>query len=109
MRIYFYVAIDQQVKAICPIHGISFYDINDNKTWRIDFAEDATEEQKAAARILVDNFTWTDAEESAAAFADRLAKLKIDPNMKAGYLSYKGSNPKATFSDYVTYLDAIEL
>lgn len=45
--------LDQALKAVCPIHGVSIGRKNDKETWRIDFKDDATQEQRLAAeRVL---------------------------------------------------------
>jgi hypothetical protein len=106
---YLQIAVDQAVKAVCPVYGISFGDPANNTTWRIDFMDEATDEQRAAAQQVVDNFTWSDADETNAAAVARIATLKQSPTMKAGYAMYKIANPTATFEDYVAYVDSIEL
>lgn len=47
--------IHNAVAAVCPINGISIGDISDRATWRIDFAANAGEQQKAAAQGVIDN------------------------------------------------------
>lgn len=42
------------VAAVCPILGISFGSLSDKKTWRINFAPDATPAQMRAAQEAVD-------------------------------------------------------
>ncbi len=44
------------VAAVAPINGISFGDLSDKSTWRIDFQPSATDQQKAAAQAVIDNF-----------------------------------------------------
>lgn len=48
--------IDAKIKAICPIHGVSFGD-----EYRIDFKEEATEEQRSAADVLLASLTTPEA------------------------------------------------
>ncbi len=48
--------LDAAIKAVCPIHGVSIGRKNDKQTWRIDFKDEATPEQMAAARSVVDSF-----------------------------------------------------
>lgn len=38
-------------EAVCPIHGVT--------TARIDFAPEATEQQRAAAQAMFDTFDWS--------------------------------------------------
>lgn len=48
--------LDQALKAVCPIHGVSIGRKNDRSTWRVDFAPEATDEQKAQAAQIVAAF-----------------------------------------------------
>lgn len=51
--------IEQLTKAlgqIAPIHGVSIGRRNDKSTWRIDFKDEATAEQRAAAQAVIDAF-----------------------------------------------------
>lgn len=48
--------IDDAVLQVCPIHGISMGKRTDKSTWRIDYAPEATDEQKAAAVAVVDAY-----------------------------------------------------
>ena len=42
------------VDSVCPNHGISFGRLNDKTTWRIQFKDEATDPQRAAAQSVVD-------------------------------------------------------
>ena len=48
--------VHQAIAAVCQIGGISIGDENDKTTWRIDFADGATEEQKALAAAALAAF-----------------------------------------------------
>lgn len=48
--------LDQSISAVAPIHGVSVADETDKATWRIDYAQDATPEQRAAAAAVVADF-----------------------------------------------------
>lgn len=48
--------LDEEIKKICPIEGISVGRKNDKNTWKIDFASNATLEQIEAANTFVENF-----------------------------------------------------
>lgn len=57
------IELDQMIrKAGIPIHGVALLgedeDTHEIKT-RIDFKEEATEEQKTAAQEIIDSFKWT--------------------------------------------------
>ena len=51
-----YELIDKALKAVAPIHGCSFGKVEDKSTWRIDFKDEATQSEKDAAQLVVDNF-----------------------------------------------------
>jgi hypothetical protein len=55
-RMTLQVAVDQAVRAVCPIHGVSFGSLTDKTKWRIDFKDEATTEQRAAASAVVAGF-----------------------------------------------------
>jgi len=67
--------LTQQVKAICPIYGISIGDKTDKSTWRIDFDPAATDAQKSAAKTVVQNF------DVAAEEATEAAQAQIDVDL----------------------------
>lgn len=48
--------LDQAIKQVCPIDGISIGDPNDKKTWRIDFKDNVTLAEKTAAFSVVQTF-----------------------------------------------------
>lgn len=48
--------LDTQIAAVCPILGVSIGNENDKSTWRIDFATEATAEQRAAAAQVIQDF-----------------------------------------------------
>lgn len=48
--------LDEAVKAVCPIFGVSIGLPGDKTTWRISFKDEATAEQRAAAQAVVDAF-----------------------------------------------------
>src|SRR5690606_25589695 len=50
------VKIHEAVAAVCPIVGVSVGTPNDKSTWRIHYAPDATDEQRAAAIAVVEAF-----------------------------------------------------
>ena len=53
--------LDTAVRDVCPINGLSVSTPGDSSTVRIDFAPEATPEQRAAAQAVVDGFDWSDA------------------------------------------------
>lgn len=52
--IYAATILDRTIKAVCPIHGVSVGRVDDKSTWRVDFADEATPEQCAAATKVLD-------------------------------------------------------
>jgi len=48
--------LDNKIKLVCPIHGVSIGRKDDKSTWRIDFKDEATKRQKADAQTVIDNF-----------------------------------------------------
>lgn len=62
------------ISAVCPIVGICG-DIRNHKAVRVDFKQEATDEQKAAARAIVESFDPSRKyEPDAPAFLDALAQ-----------------------------------
>lgn len=49
-------ALDEAVKVVCPITGVSIGNRSDKTTWNIDFAEAATPQQRTAAQAVIDAF-----------------------------------------------------
>lgn len=49
-------ALTRALSAVCPIHGVSVGRGDDRATWRIDFKDEATTGQRAAARSVIDAF-----------------------------------------------------
>jgi len=49
-------ALDKALKAVCPIDGVSIGREDDKKTWRIDFRDGATAEQRASAADVLAAF-----------------------------------------------------
>lgn len=69
--------LSEQIAAVCPIDGVS-------SSGRIDFKPEATEEQKAAAEVVLKSFDpaavdATEAAAKAAREAKKDALKKIDP------------------------------
>ena len=44
------------IAAVCPVVGLSIGDRNNRATWRIDFAPEATQQQKDAAAAVIASF-----------------------------------------------------
>ena len=54
--------LHDQISSVCPIDGVSIGRKDDKLTWRIDFKSEATQEQRNAARAVVDTFDVATAE-----------------------------------------------
>jgi hypothetical protein len=102
-------ALDEKIKEVCPIDGISFGDTNKRETWKIQFSENATLEQKLAATKVMQEFRWDDSMEKQMDDKARIERLRESPAMKGCYMLYLDLNPKASFEDYVLYLDGINI
>ena len=109
MYIYLQPILHEKISAICPIDGISFGCYAKKSTWQISYQESATIEQRIAAYNLMMDFVWNEEEEAKAAEAARLDQMKHNPNAKAGFILYLDTHPKATFEDYMRYIDGIEI
>ena len=55
--------LDAAIRAVCPIHGVSIGKKDDKSTWRIDFKDEATTEQRASAQAVIDAFDPVAAEQ----------------------------------------------
>lgn len=102
MNAYRTAALDAALKAVCPIDGVSIGDWADKSTWRVDFKEEATPGERAAAQGVVDAFdpsATTAAESRAAADEAERHACWIDPTImnlvnqtKAEWLTWAGAN-----------------
>ncbi len=61
--------ITEAVSAVAPVTGVSIGNANDKSTWRVDFSDAATDQQKAQAAAIVDGF-------------DPMAPVKTEYNKK---------------------------
>jgi hypothetical protein len=65
------------VAAVCPIHGVSIGRKDDKATWRIDFAPEATAEQRAAAVSGMQGFDVVVAQEAARVKRERTSAIDV--------------------------------
>ena len=77
--------IQEKIQAVCPIYGISFGRLDDKSTWRINYEERATKEEKAKAEEVLNNFEWNDAIEKREARKQKIEEHKNNLPMKAIY------------------------
>lgn len=56
--------LDAAIRVVCPLDGVSVRTPGDPATVRIDFAKEATSEQRKAAQVVVDSFDWSDASQA---------------------------------------------
>ena len=47
------MTLHDAIAAAAPIHGVAIVDANDRSTWRIDFEDNATDQQRAAAALAL--------------------------------------------------------
>jgi len=52
--------LHEAVAAVCPIHSVRVGVIADKSTWKIDFKQEATDEQRAAAQAVIDGYDTSD-------------------------------------------------
>lgn len=72
--------LTDRLGALCPIEGVSLGDPADKSTWRIDFAKEASEEQRAAAQAAIAAFdpdVSTPASLSKLSIVDRLTDAEL--------------------------------
>lgn len=50
------LSLHNAIAIVCPIEGVSVGSVADRSTWRIDYAPEATLEQKAAAANVLASF-----------------------------------------------------
>jgi hypothetical protein len=101
--------LDQEIKKVCPIHGISFGKLDDKSTWRIDYAKEATEKQKTSAQEMLIKFHWTDSDKKDDETKQKIKLYKDNLPMKQGFIDYKRTNPQAAFIDYINYLENLQV
>lgn len=53
------VALDQQLKNVCPIEGVSIGLWNDKSTWQISFKSEATQSERTLAQSILLTFDPT--------------------------------------------------
>lgn len=54
--------LDTRLRRVAPITGVAIGDTVDKSTWRVDFADGATPEQRDAAAAVITSFNAVDAE-----------------------------------------------
>lgn len=58
--------LDVNIRAVCPIFGVSMVDPANTATWVIDFDPAATDAQKQAAQNVITNWATISAQQAAA-------------------------------------------
>ncbi len=101
------IALDKAIKKVCPIYGISFKDVNDKTTWRIDFMPEASEEQRAAAQKVLQDFKWDAKDQEEAEDDSMLGKYTSDPLAQYAFSLYLKDNPGANFAEFVKYIGSL--
>lgn len=67
--------LDQKIRAVCPIDGVSVDSWSDRATWRVIY-RNATDAQKAAAQAIVDTFDPTSVVQESATIEDQIDEMK---------------------------------
>lgn len=65
------------IAAVCPIDGVSIGRKNDKATWRIDFRDNATADQRAAAEGIKAAFDVAVAQAQARSKRERAAAVEV--------------------------------
>lgn len=55
--------LDQAIKTVCPIYGVSIGKSDDKATWSIQFKPEATQSQIDAAMAVLDSYVWDESPE----------------------------------------------
>lgn len=99
--------LDQEIKKVCPIDGISFGDVNDRSTWKIHPTAQATPEQITAAQAALDSFTYTPELQATydKTYRDRAAKS--DLGIMANFNTALIANPSLTLTQYLDSLEVL--
>ena len=103
------VYLDQLIKAVCPIHGVSFDKLDDKSTWRVDYKDEATSEQKDKAKEIINKFIWNDEIEKRETRKQIIEEHKSNLHIKAQYVLWKKENPDKNFEDFIDYVESIEI
>jgi len=90
------------VLAVAPIHGVSIDDEANKRGWRIDFKDEATPQQRAAAQQVLDDFDVAAEEEKE--WQKKLRREDIEQQARADAVVDKLRN--ATAQQIVNYVDA---
>jgi len=101
--------LDEEIKKVCPIYGMSFGNLNDKKTWVILFKESATDLQRLAAQDIIDSFIWDDATKEKSELRNKSAMLINDLLYRKFYKEYKDQKKDATFEDFIKSLQDIQV
>ena len=76
--------LHEKIATVAPINGVSLGRFTDKSTWRIDFKPEATAQQRADARAVVNTFDVALEEQKLKdadqAKVDKKASLKLQPN-----------------------------
>lgn len=72
-------ALHNAIAAVCPIIGISVGTMGDSASVRIDYAGNATEQERAAAQAVLAAFNWNSPDPRAAKLAEIEATLADTP------------------------------
>lgn len=77
--------LETRISLVAPIEGVSIGNLTDKGTWLIQFKAEATQEQRAAAQSVIDQFDV--AAEDAIALADQVEYKASILQLRAEYLS----------------------
>lgn len=93
--------LHKDIRAVCPIVGVSIGRLSDKASWRMDFAAEATAPQRAAAQAVVDAFDVAAVEAAEQAEQDALDALDAGASADAAFQAIK----TMTGADLATFID----
>lgn len=106
---YLQAEIEQQIEKVCPIDGISFGNLDDKSTWRIDFRANATDEERSAAHDVLNQFTWDTQKEKDVKKRFDIETYRNDRVMRLLFTMWKKDTGGKGFPEFIDYIDSLEI
>ena len=69
--------LDQAIKAVCPIAGVSIGRSYDKATWEIQFEPEASAQERSAAYDVLEAFVWDESQPALKTTAEKLAAIGL--------------------------------
>ena len=90
--------LDEKVRAVAPIDGVSIGHRDDKTTWRVDFRPEATRAQRDAAAAVLAAFDVA-TEQAAADRLERQRVLVTSPAFVAEFLDAAAADDRAKLAE----------